>query len=251
MGFSLFETGQLIDIFGNEWRVANSNQQYTAPGAPQHAPGILQGSRAAGNRNGAACTAPQNLIFTGAVTLRSFLSSVLNCDPMRVSKKFSGGGGIGKQVFVKSNNPAHRNYISQATGGGADLGRADAAGIGRLHSGLQTHTTTNPVTGEVMTFIGNNGVKMGGFNNTGVVLGANSAAFGAGAGIPGGALTVDATQSFSGDPQVEAEWEVKAKAAGKDLRRLRDAFYERLRKGGSADDYKTTGGQKVRHISAR
>jgi hypothetical protein len=32
-------------------------------------------------------------------TLRAFLSSILNCDPMRISKKFAGDSCIGKQVF--------------------------------------------------------------------------------------------------------------------------------------------------------
>lgn len=32
-------------------------------------------------------------------TLRTFLSKLLNCDPMRISKKFVGQNCIGKQVF--------------------------------------------------------------------------------------------------------------------------------------------------------
>ena len=32
-------------------------------------------------------------------TLRSYLSAKLNCDPMRISKKFVGTNCIGKQVF--------------------------------------------------------------------------------------------------------------------------------------------------------
>lgn len=32
-------------------------------------------------------------------TLRTFLSKLLNCDPMRISKKFVGSNCIGKQVF--------------------------------------------------------------------------------------------------------------------------------------------------------
>ena len=34
-------------------------------------------------------------------TLRTFLSKLLNCDPMRISKKFVGGNCIGKQVFKR------------------------------------------------------------------------------------------------------------------------------------------------------
>lgn len=32
-------------------------------------------------------------------TLRNFLSKLLNCDPMRISKKFVGNKCIGKQIF--------------------------------------------------------------------------------------------------------------------------------------------------------
>ena len=39
------------------------------------------------------------LPLPSGTTLRSFLSRVLNCDPMRISKKFVGGDAIGKQVF--------------------------------------------------------------------------------------------------------------------------------------------------------
>lgn len=39
------------------------------------------------------------LPLTDGTTLRTFLSKLLNCDPMRISKKFVGGNCIGKQVF--------------------------------------------------------------------------------------------------------------------------------------------------------
>ena len=35
------------------------------------------------------------------VTLRSFLAKMLNCDPMRISKKFVGQNCIGKQVYKR------------------------------------------------------------------------------------------------------------------------------------------------------
>ena len=38
------------------------------------------------------------LPLTDGTTLRTFLSKLLNCDPMRISKKFVGGNCIGKQV---------------------------------------------------------------------------------------------------------------------------------------------------------
>ncbi len=39
------------------------------------------------------------LPLTDGTTLRTFLSKLLNCDPMRISKKFVGQNCIGKQVF--------------------------------------------------------------------------------------------------------------------------------------------------------
>jgi hypothetical protein len=38
------------------------------------------------------------LPLTDGTTLRTFLSKLLNCDPMRISKKFVGSNCIGKQV---------------------------------------------------------------------------------------------------------------------------------------------------------
>lgn len=38
------------------------------------------------------------LPLTDGTTLRTFLSIMLNCDPMRISKKFVGSNCIGKQV---------------------------------------------------------------------------------------------------------------------------------------------------------
>jgi hypothetical protein len=39
------------------------------------------------------------LPLSDGTTLRTFLSKLLNCDPMRISKKFVGNNCIGKQVF--------------------------------------------------------------------------------------------------------------------------------------------------------
>jgi len=36
-------------------------------------------------------------------TLRNFLSSILNCDPMRITKKYTGDLSIGKRVFMRAN----------------------------------------------------------------------------------------------------------------------------------------------------
>lgn len=40
------------------------------------------------------------LPLTDGTTLRTFLSKLLNCDPMRISKKFVGSNCIGKQVAL-------------------------------------------------------------------------------------------------------------------------------------------------------
>ena len=48
------------------------------------------------------------LPLTEGTTLRSFLSKLLNCDPMRISKKFVGTNCIGKQV-----NEAHKHRFSR------------------------------------------------------------------------------------------------------------------------------------------
>jgi hypothetical protein len=40
------------------------------------------------------------LPLTDGTTLRTFLSKLLNCDPMRISKKFVGGNCIGKVNFL-------------------------------------------------------------------------------------------------------------------------------------------------------
>jgi hypothetical protein len=42
------------------------------------------------------------LPLTDGTTLRTFLSKLLNCDPMRISKKFVGGNCIGKVIFFVS-----------------------------------------------------------------------------------------------------------------------------------------------------
>lgn len=41
------------------------------------------------------------LPLENGATLRAFLSKKLNCDPMRISKKFAGARCLGKQIFLK------------------------------------------------------------------------------------------------------------------------------------------------------
>ena len=51
------------------------------------------------------------LPLSDGTTLRTFLSKLLNCDPMRISKKFVGGNCIGKQVFRR--RPQELEKLSQ------------------------------------------------------------------------------------------------------------------------------------------
>ena len=56
------------------------------------------------------------LPLTDGTTLRNFLSKLLNCDPMRISKKFVGNNCIGKQVFrrrVADINRLNKEQICQ------------------------------------------------------------------------------------------------------------------------------------------
>jgi hypothetical protein len=53
------------------------------------------------------------LPLTDGTTLRTFLSKLLNCDPMRISKKFVGGNCIGKQVFRRRQQDLERLTVDQ------------------------------------------------------------------------------------------------------------------------------------------
>ncbi|KAJ1448184.1 hypothetical protein M885DRAFT_450534, partial [Pelagophyceae sp. CCMP2097] len=50
-------------------------------------------------------------------TLRSFLSEQLNCDPMRITKKFAGDASIGKRVFAPCKCVFVRQSVTQAAKG--------------------------------------------------------------------------------------------------------------------------------------
>ena len=57
------------------------------------------------------------LPLTEGTTLRTFLSKVLNCDHMRISKKFVGANSIGKQIFrrkrVNNNGALHDAHVKK------------------------------------------------------------------------------------------------------------------------------------------
>jgi hypothetical protein len=61
------------------------------------------------------------LPLTDGTTLRTFLSKLLNCDPMRISKKFVGGNCIGKQVFRRRNADLSRLTTEQIQQSRAEL----------------------------------------------------------------------------------------------------------------------------------
>lgn len=61
------------------------------------------------------------LPLTDGTTLRTFLSKLLNCDPMRISKKFVGSNCIGKQVFRRRNADLNRLTPEQISKSRAEL----------------------------------------------------------------------------------------------------------------------------------
>ena len=66
------------------------------------------------------------LPLTDGTTLRTFLSKLLNCDPMRISKKFVGSNCIGKQVFRRRTADINRltpDQIQQSRAELSDLER--------------------------------------------------------------------------------------------------------------------------------
>lgn len=61
------------------------------------------------------------LPLTDGTTLRTFLSKLLNCDPMRISKKFVGTNCIGKQVFRRRTADINRLTPDQIAQSRAEL----------------------------------------------------------------------------------------------------------------------------------
>jgi lambda repressor-like predicted transcriptional regulator len=95
------------------------------------------------------------LPLTDGTTLRTFLSKLLNCDPMRISKKFVGSNCIGKQVFRRRTADINRLTAEQIQQSRAELSdlerrflervaqtnRVKSSGVG---GGAGTTTGTNP-----------------------------------------------------------------------------------------------------------
>jgi len=72
-------------------------------GSPKPAGALRKGKWTAEEENYTSCIIQDfnkgYLPIVAGTTLRSFLSEKLNCDPMRITKKFAGASCIGKQVF--------------------------------------------------------------------------------------------------------------------------------------------------------
>lgn len=94
------------------------------------------------------------LPLTDGTTLRTFLSKLLNCDPMRISKKFVGSNCIGKQVFRRRTADLNRLTPEQIQKSRAELSELERRFLDRVAQtnrvkssgvGGSTTTTTNAV----------------------------------------------------------------------------------------------------------
>eukprot|EP00542_Grammatophora_oceanica_P019003 CAMPEP_0194048730 /NCGR_PEP_ID=MMETSP0009_2-20130614/28292_1 /TAXON_ID=210454 /ORGANISM="Grammatophora oceanica, Strain CCMP 410" /LENGTH=782 /DNA_ID=CAMNT_0038694683 /DNA_START=216 /DNA_END=2565 /DNA_ORIENTATION=- len=72
------------------------------------------------------------LPLTDGTTLRTFLSKLLNCDPMRISKKFVGSNCIGKQVFRRRTADINRLAPEQIAQSRAELSELERRFLERV-----------------------------------------------------------------------------------------------------------------------
>uniref|UniRef100_A0A6V2AY19 Uncharacterized protein n=2 Tax=Ditylum brightwellii TaxID=49249 RepID=A0A6V2AY19_9STRA len=72
------------------------------------------------------------LPLTDGTTLRTFLSKLLNCDPMRISKKFVGSNCIGKQVFRRRTADINRLTPDQIQQSRAELSELERRFLERV-----------------------------------------------------------------------------------------------------------------------
>lgn len=72
------------------------------------------------------------LPLTDGTTLRTFLSKLLNCDPMRISKKFVGSNCIGKQVFRRRTADLNRLTPEQIQKSRAELSELERRFLERV-----------------------------------------------------------------------------------------------------------------------
>mmetsp|Transcript_11902 Transcript_11902/g.28595 ORF Transcript_11902/g.28595 Transcript_11902/m.28595 type:complete len:711 (+) Transcript_11902:324-2456(+) len=84
------------------------------------------------------------LPLTDGTTLRTFLSKLLNCDPMRISKKFVGSNCIGKQVFRRRTADLNRLTPEQIQQSRAELSELERRFLERV---AQTNRVKNNNSG--------------------------------------------------------------------------------------------------------
>ena len=78
------------------------------------------------------------LPLTDGTTLRTFLSKLLNCDPMRISKKFVGQNCIGKQVFRRRQSDLEKLSVEEIEASRNDLAELERKFLERV---VQTNRT--------------------------------------------------------------------------------------------------------------
>jgi hypothetical protein len=78
------------------------------------------------------------LPLTDGTTLRTFLSKLLFCDPMRISKKFVGGNCIGKQVFRRRNADADALTAEQIEKSRKELADLERRFLERISQGSRS-----------------------------------------------------------------------------------------------------------------
>lgn len=73
-------------------------------------------------------------------TLRSYLSEKLNCDPMRITKKFAGASCIGKQVYQPAEHESNTTFKATVTKIEGELKELEQAFLKRLFSKSGGHS---------------------------------------------------------------------------------------------------------------
>jgi hypothetical protein len=96
------------------------------------------------------------LPLTDGTTLRTFLSKLLNCDPMRISKKFVGSNCIGKQVFRRRTADINRLTAEQIQQSRTELSELERRFLERVAqtnrvktSGVGNGAPTPPITEKI------------------------------------------------------------------------------------------------------
>lgn len=107
------------------------------------------------------------LPLTDGTTLRTFLSKLLNCDPMRISKKFVGSNCIGKQVFRRRTADLNRLTPEQIQKSRAELSELERRFLERVAQTNRVKTNgvggAGPPTGPGP--VGVDGIKKEDFEN--------------------------------------------------------------------------------------